>query len=202
MEPGDVEVCPRYIPKYSTREGSNIFQLFDTKEKKDHFVASRRRFLQHQGETVALQEGWHNEWHDIGYQGTMAKAPPCPERTLKRPLSQQRSSSSTRDEESQWVSVEDRRRWRVAFEETGKRRLRYQKTVRISKWASLNCKNSIRQIAQQAMNENGQKIFEIFRQGEEDVCIASLARWNAQLKGLAELEKGCQNMAQEVKLFK
>ena len=31
--------------------------------------------------------------------------------------------------------------------------------------------------------------FEIFRQGEEEVCIASWARWNAQLKGLVELEK-------------
>ena len=33
------------------------------------------------------------------------------------------------------------------------------------------------------------------------MCIASLARWNAQLKGLAELEKRCQNMMQEVKLL-
>ena len=31
------------------------------------------------------------------------------------------------------------------------------------------------QIAQQARNEKGQKIFEIFRQGEEGVCFASLA---------------------------
>ena len=31
--------------------------------------------------------------------------------------------------------------------------------------------------------------FEIFRQGEEVVCIASWARWNAQLKGLAGVGK-------------
>ena len=48
---------------------------------------------------------------------------------------------------------------------------------------------SIKQIAQQAMNENGQQIFENFRQGEEDVRIANRARWNAQLQGLGELEK-------------
>ena len=35
---------------------------------------------------------------------------------------------------------------------------------------------SIRHIAKLAMNENP-KIFEIFRQGEEEVRIASLARW-------------------------
>ena len=47
---------------------------------------------------------------------------------------------------------------------------------------------SIRQVAQQAMCENGQKIFELYRQGEEEVCIACLARWNAQVKGFVEFE--------------
>ena len=59
----------------------------------------------------------------------------------------------------------------------------------------------IKQVAQQARNENGRKIFEIFSRGEEDVCIASWASWNAQLKGLAELKKRCPNMRQEVKLL-
>ena len=51
---------------------------------------------------------------------------------------------------------------------------------------------SIMQIAQQAMNENGQKILEMFWQGEEEVCIDSLARWNAQLNGLVELKESVQ----------
>ena len=89
MEPEEAEVCLRYILKYTTRRGSNIFHV--TREKKDHFVASRRRWLEHQGKRVAL-------WHDI-----------------KTPLPQQ-SSPSSRDEEAQWISVEDRRRRRVAFE--------------------------------------------------------------------------------------
>ena len=59
---------------------------------------------------------------------------------------------------------------------------------------------SIMRIAQQARNEKGQKIFEIFRQGEQEVCIASPARWDTQLKGLAGLEKRCHDMMQEVKL--
>ena len=58
------------------------------------------------------------------YQGTLAKAPPCPERTLKTPLPMQ-SSSSSRNDEAQWTSVEDRRRRRVAFEEAAKKMLRY-----------------------------------------------------------------------------
>ena len=119
MEPEEAEVCLRYILKYSTRRGSNIFQFFDTEEKKDHFVASRRRWLEHQGERVALQESWQHEWQDIEYQGIMAKAPRCPERTLKTPMPQQ-SSPSSRDEEGQWISGEDRRRRRVLFEETAR----------------------------------------------------------------------------------
>ena len=116
IEPENEKVSPRYILKYSTRGDRHIFHLFDTAEKKDHFVASRRRWLESQGKKATKQESWQNEWHDIEYQGEMAKAPPCPERTMKRPMPQQ-SSPSSRDE-GQWVAVEDKRRRRVAFEET------------------------------------------------------------------------------------
>ena len=199
MEPEDEEVFLRYILKYATRGGSNIFQLFDTAEKKDRFVANRRRWLECQGKKVAPQERWQNEWHAIKYRGVHGKSPPCPERTLKTPLPQQCSSSS-RDEESQWVAVEDRRRRRAAFEETAKGFLRHledsedskvsvtelQEQLGISEEAGI----SVKQVAQQARNENGQNMFEIFRQGEEDACIASCARWNGKLIGLVELEKG------------
>ena len=43
--------------------------------------------------------------------------------------------------------------------------------------------------------------FEIVRQGEEDVCIASWARWNAQLKRSGGVGKRCQILRQEVKLL-
>ena len=59
---------------------------------------------------------------------------------------------------------------------------------------------SIMQIAKQARTEKGHKIVEFFRQGENEVYIASLARWDTQLKGLAELGRRCQDLVQEVKL--
>ena len=83
MEPENEEVSPRYILKYSARGGSNMFQLFDTAEKNDHFVASGKRWLESQGKKATKQECWQNEWHDIKYHVVMAKAPPCPERTLE-----------------------------------------------------------------------------------------------------------------------
>ena len=52
LKPENLEVSPRYVLKYSTRRGSNIFQLFDTSEKPNHFVASRRRWLESQGKMV------------------------------------------------------------------------------------------------------------------------------------------------------
>ena len=48
MEPENEEVSPRYILKYSTRGGSNILQLFDRAERKDHFVECRKRWLESQ----------------------------------------------------------------------------------------------------------------------------------------------------------
>ena len=42
LKPEKLEISPKYILKHSTRRGSNSFQLFDTSEKANHFVASRR----------------------------------------------------------------------------------------------------------------------------------------------------------------
>ena len=81
-------------------------------------MATRRCRLEHQGKGAATQERWPNEWHDIEHQGVVAKAPPCPERSLRTPLPQQ-SSSSTREEEGHWVLMEDRRRRNIAFEKLG-----------------------------------------------------------------------------------
>ena len=82
MEPEDEEVSLRYILKYSTRSGSNMFQLLGTAQKKHHFVASKRRWLERQGKKVAVEESWQNEWHDIKYQGVMAKASSVPREDL------------------------------------------------------------------------------------------------------------------------
>ena len=109
--------------------------------------------------------------------------------------------------------MDDKRRRSIAFEKLPKRMLKYPETsddvkvvvtelqehMEISEDVGI----SIRQAVHQAMNENGQKIFEIFRQGKERgmYCHASLARWNAQLKGLLELERRCRNTAQEVQVL-
>ena len=53
---------------------------------------------------------------------------------------------------------------------------------------------SIQQVAQQARSKNGQKMFETYWQEEEEVCIASWARWEAQWKGLVELERRCPDI--------
>ena len=53
-------------------------------------------------------------------------------------------------------------------------------------------------IARQAINQTRPKMFQIFRQGENEVFIASKARWDEQLKGLIELERRCLTLREEV----
>ena len=68
--------------------GSKISEIFSTKEETDLLVASRSRRLENVGKRVALQERWLREWQDVNYEGTVAKAPPCPERRMRTPLPQ------------------------------------------------------------------------------------------------------------------
>ena len=63
-EPENQDIFLRHILKYSTRGGSNIFQLFDTSKRQDHFVANRKRRLEGQGKNGARQESVQNEWYE------------------------------------------------------------------------------------------------------------------------------------------
>ena len=159
--PENLEVSLRYVLKHATSRGSNIFQLFDTSEKSNHFVASRRRWLESQGRDGARQENGRNEWHGLGNQGAKAKALPCPNSTRQTPLPQQ-SSSSTREEENHLEVMEERRRRRIAFENLAKGMLRYPDNcndvkvgiteLRERVEVPLHLSISIQQVAQQAMN--------------------------------------------------
>ena len=169
------EVSLRHVLKHATGRGSNIFQLFDTSEKPNDFVANRRRCLESQGRDGARQENGQNEWCDLGYQGAKAKAPGCPNSTLQTPLPQQ-SSSSVREEKDHWVWMEDRRR--RAFMNLAKGMLRYldnsddvivgitelQERVKVP----LQFGISIQQMAQLARSASGQKIFEVFWQEDKE----------------------------------
>ena len=59
---------------------------------------------------------------------------------------------------------------------------------------------SIRHVAQLARSETGQKMLEVFWQ-EEEVCVASWARWDAQWNGSVELERRCQDISREIHML-
>ena len=96
--------------------------------------------------------------------------------------------------------MEDRRRRRVAFENLAKEMLRFfdnSDDVKVGTTklqerleALVQISIPIQQVAQQARNEIGQKVFEIF------CVIASWARWDAHWKGLVALERRCQDTSQ------
>ena len=56
MDPEDSEVCLRYILTHGRRRDSRISDIFSTKEKNDHLVASRNRWLEYQGEGRAARK--------------------------------------------------------------------------------------------------------------------------------------------------
>ena len=173
----------------------------DTSEKPNHFVASKRRWLESHGRDGARQENGQNEWYDLEYQGAKAVAPPCASNTLQIALLKQ-TSSSARDEVYQMgrVGSQVKGRRRIAFENLVKGMRRYLDNsndvkVGITELQArvqlpLQLEISIQQVAQQAMNENDQKIFEIFWQ-EEELRMASWARWDAQRKGFVDVERRC-----------
>ena len=106
--------------------------------------------------------------------------------------------------------MEDRRRRSVAFEKVAKRMLKYldnsdDVTVGITELQEQQeiLENRYFHSASGPASDERKrpKHFEIFRQGEEELCIALLVRWNGQLKGLVELERRCRNTRQEVQVL-
>ena len=108
--------------------------------------------------------------------------------------------------------MEDRRKWCVVFEDAAKRMLRYLEDSEYLKVSISELKGQLETLEKagffhhtncpvgQGMKK-AKKLFETFRQEENEVYIASLARWDTQLKGLVELERRCQELKQEVKLL-
>ena len=57
---------------------------------------------------------------------------------------------------------------------------------------------SIVRIAREARSAKSKKLFQIFRQGANEVFIASMARWEEHLRGFVVLERHCLALREEV----
>ena len=66
-------------------------------------MASRRRWLERQEEEVAVQERRPDEWQNFEYQGVVAKAPPCPQMTLRTPLPAAPATKARRQPEKEAI---------------------------------------------------------------------------------------------------
>ena len=171
----NLEVSLRYVLKHATSSGSNIYQFFDTSEKPNHFVANKRRWLESRGREGARQENGQNEWYELECQGAKAKAPPCSNSTRQTPLPQQRSSLAGEEEYHSEV-MEERGRRRIALENLAKGMLRHLDNCTDVKVGITELRERVevptqfgisnQQVAQQAMNEDGQRIFEVSWQEE------------------------------------
>ena len=114
------------------------------------------------------------------------------------------------EEEDHWELREERRRRRrrIAFDNLAKSMLRCLDNcnevkvditdlqARVEVLAQIGI--SIQQVARQAINEDGQTIFEVFWQEEGKIFVVGWARWEAQRKGLVDLERRCQDISREI----
>ena len=174
MGPEDAEVNLRYILRNASRRGSRIFEIFNARERREHSVASTGRWLERQGQRVAQT---------------------CEERT-QRNVQDDDDGGNLRCSE--------------ACEVTARRMLKYLEDSEVAKvcikrgggtsFVSYESKMNIVNIALHARNGRWKKLFLIFRQGENEVLIASQARWDEHLKGLVVLDRRCQTLREEVEL--
>ena len=98
--------------------------------------------------------------------------------------------------------------WTEACEGIAKRMSKYLEDSEITKVSTRELeeqvmspnepRSSVVRIARQSRNEKQEKLFQVLRQGEGRGLIASKARWDVQLKGLAELERRCQSFRSDV----
>ena len=187
MEPEDKQGLSKVHPEVLDERRQQFFQLFDAAEKPNHFVASRRRWLERQGEKAAGNISGMTFKH----QGVLAKAPSVLREDFENSVAAAKLVV-VQGRRKSMVAVEDRRRRRVTFEETSKgilRNLEDSEDLKVSvtdlqeqlgisrKQVSPSSKLPSRQGTKMAKH-----FFELFRQEEKDVCNASLARCNAPLK--------------------
>ena len=160
-------------------------------------MASRNRWLEYKGKRVAAARKVTKRLARRELRRNDGKGSSVPRKKDEDATARSRVIRPTREEESQWSSVEDKRKWCIAFEDAARRLLRYledsedllkelQETPAEAGFLSCRLPNS------QGMREAKSSS----RQGENEVYIASLARWDTQLKGLVELERRCLDLMQ------
>ena len=101
----------------------------------------------------------------------------------------------------QEVDDEVDQNWTAACEWIAKRMLKYLEDSEVLKVSTRELKQQVLspdkssvstvRIARQARSEKSEKLFQIFRQGANEVLIASMARWEEHLKRLVVLERHC-----------
>ena len=155
----------------ATREGRTIFEVYSVKEKGEHPVASKWRRDDYQRQRKPQEQKVWKESRGLEEEDKRKCFASCEDAAKK-------NAEIFEDSEDLKVSRRELKEHLESLEEAG-----------ISQM----------QIAKQARNERDQKLFQIFRPEENEVYIASSARWDTQLKGVVELERRCQEIERKTR---
>ena len=163
MGPDDSEVDLMYIWMQAIRRGSSMFE-FSSTSGSEHLVASRNQRVKCQEQNVALQKRLQKNARKDVDKGDFCWTEAAA-RLARRMLKYLEDSESTK----------------VRVRELEDQVLYPNESV-----------SNIVHIVRRLKNEKRQNLFQIFMQGQEEIFVASKARWDAQLRGLVELTRLCR----------
>ena len=163
LGPEDSEVNLRYILRNASRRGRRIFEIFNTKEKSEHLVASKVRWDERQRQRWSTKKEQERNVQEADDEDDPYWTEAC-EGIAKKMLKYLEDSEVTK----------------VSTRELKERIL------------SPNESNvNIMRIAKQARNEKGKKTVCDPQTRKNETVFASMASGEGQLKGLVGLDRRC-----------
>ena len=143
LGPEDSEVNLRHILRNASRRRGRMFEIFNSKEKSEHPVASKMRWDERQRRMAAQEERARSDVQEVDDEVDQNWCEWMAKRMLKYLEDSEVLKLSTRELKEQVLSPD----------ESSIRKVR---------------------IARQARSEKSKKLFHIFRQGANEVLIASM----------------------------
>ena len=166
----DSEVNLGHILRTASRGGCRTLEILSSKEKSERSVASKVRWDERQRPKAVQEERARRDVQEVDEEVDQNWTAAC-EWIAKKMLKYFEGSEVLK------VSTRDLKEQVLSPDESSVRKVR---------------------IARQASSEESEKFFQIFRQGANEVLIASMARWEEHLEGLVVLERHCMVLTEEV----
>ena len=203
LMPENLEVSSRNVLNHANYGSRQHLPALRHNRKAESLSCKQKTMVGKSGERRCEAGEWEKRVVRPWVSRSQGKSSAVPQQHSTPLLCFSKARRRPREEEDHWELRDERRRRRIAFENLAKSMLRYfdncnevkvgitvlQERVEVPEQIGI----SIQQVARQAMNEDGQTF--IFSK------LASWSRWEAQRKGLVDLERRCQDISREIQML-